>query len=937
MTEVRAAAYLATVQRLDRKNSSGTIKCKPPNERCGGRCIPPSWDCRLKGEGSDPHLRAVKTDPLKGLASIERGTTRLFKGISKGSFSDVEGGKAAIIRGTVKIAPGDLQQKKQLQADLENNTRYIGIGLAVITGGLGVHAILMRSNFRGYRYNVGAKIEAATREGINKVLDATPLIGQHRAQNSSAVKQLVSETAYRIRSQQLQGPDTLRGTLGKGGEASLAGVSLSSDLIDSASALNTRLTGINEAFRSKNLSNSSTAFEKWNKGHRKGFWSVNETSSIGGRKPNIFARPTAESYLKKQYNLTSEESATRQTIEAALVNRISEEKATLIRLAKQQGYKVKRTADTEMIDADDISSFVSSLTRNNFSSSTVTQSLQRSVQEHLTSTITNSASDNASRIYRDTVRGFDNYFNSVGVVMADVRRSTRINPDQRSRGYSEIIQAADKSRSNYLASAMNLQRAVAGDSHAELINRAYYATRVSGTANSSYYVSERLARSAASEIAGRPINTNEEAYRLLTTQYGFTGASKTQIKTTTTRSPRVAALLEEIKSVKEPGVMYFSDGRKMTVGWSERVRRVLAREGNENMSTDAAFKIAQAEQKNQKKGGSSTKRGDSLTRTATYLVFRNDLREGSRLGKPCGASHIPKAHECRKGSAASPPSAKSQQNIKTAASVALAAGAVTGAAILISSPKARQRVLVQSRLITRGSDKTVRQALMLGGRGSVAVLSTNEIKKGLNKLPLALQNPARRLVGSAKQGAAAMALKAEGFSIQDIDVVNNYSTWKNKQGTIMSIGSYGDSLVTYISSRSHIWNNKPVYKIGFNVDQNFDATRTIPTNQAKTITSAVRKMTDNHLLKINDGVLATFPWDGDEYGSKRRSIYSRAGFNNIVNEDSQWALVKNGRIKKMTDAEAFIYLAESGERDAPIYKAEKKKRTDVLLKFSANP
>lgn len=880
MTEVRAAAYLATLQRLDRKNSSGTIKCKPPNERCGGRCIPPSWDCRLKGEGADPHLRAVKTDPLKGLASIERGTSRLFKGISKGSFSDVEGGKAAIIRGAVKIAPGDLQQKKQLQADLENNTRYIGIGLAVITGGLGVHAILMRSNFRGYRYNVGAKIEAATREGINKVLDATPLIGQHRAQNSSAVKQLVSETAYRIRSQQLQGPDTLRGTLGKGGEASLAGVSLSSDLIDSASALNTRLTGINEAFRSKNLSNSSTAFEKWNKGHRKGFWSVNETSSIGGRKPNIFARPTAESYLKKQYNLTSEESATRQTIEAALVNRISEEKATLIRLAKQQGYKVKRTADTEMIDADDIPSFVSSLTRNNFSSSTVTQSLQRSVQEHLTSTITNSASDNASRIYRDTVRGFDNYFNSVGVVMADVRRSTRINPDQRSRGYSEIIQAADKSRSNYLASAMNLQRAVAGDSHAELINRAYYATRVSGTANSSYYVSERLARSAASEIAGRPINTNEEAYRLLTTQYGFTGASKTQIKTTTTRSPRVAALLEESSSVKDPNIFYFSDGRKMTVGWSERVRRILAREGNENMSTDAAFKIAQVEQKQQKKG-SNTNTDSIPDRVSTYLLLRNDFQSKKRQGKPCGNSYIPKTFKCSKREG-------SVSNKTAALALGTLATLTAGAAATYSN-----RTKISLKLI-----KT---------------LSSSKVKQGLKLVPPEFQDAAKSLVGKSKVGLAGVLLSNRGYKLTDVNPKLNSFTYKALNGEMASVSSVDDSLIIFktYTAKSIDFGDEKINRYVFDFTVDLQHSKTSGDTNARhglNVASNVKSLFRKHVSDVPDNSYITVEAYGkDLLGEKRKSIYTKLGFTPIGEKNSVhlWALKDNGKINKLNKRAAF--------------------------------
>jgi len=153
----RTAAYLATKARLDAPARSRTgktaraVDCNPPNVKCGGRCIPPSWDCRLKGQGPDPHLRAVKTDPLGGLASIQRGATRIAKGVTRGNISEVEGGKRAIIRGVVKATPGDLQRKQQLQATLENRTRLIGTGLAVVTVGLGTHALLMKSNTFGYR------------------------------------------------------------------------------------------------------------------------------------------------------------------------------------------------------------------------------------------------------------------------------------------------------------------------------------------------------------------------------------------------------------------------------------------------------------------------------------------------------------------------------------------------------------------------------------------------------------------------------------------------------------------------------------------------------------------------------------------------------------------------------------------------------------------
>jgi hypothetical protein len=544
------------------------------------------------------------------LAAIERGTKRIASGIAKGSFSDVEGGKASIIRGTVKIAPGDLQQKKRLQSELEDKTVAIGIGLAVVTGGLGVHALLMRSNQR-YRFSVGNKIEEATREGVNKVLDALPYVGQQRAQTRNTVSNLVSTLAYRTRSEQLQGPLTLRGRLGQGGEAPLSGVSLQS-YAESAGALSVQLKQLDDAFAQKPL-----GFATWNRAHRKRFWSVDEPLATDNRKPNIFARPAAESYLVKQYNLTNDESSTREAIQSALIGRATADKQALVRLAKQQGYRVRRSATGEVIDKDDVPTFVSRIAGNNFTSSTSAASIRRGTEQQLTNIINDSPSDNAKRIYKDTVDGFNQYFESVSLTISNIKRTGVISTQQRKLGYSEIATTADLARANYLASIMNHQHRIAGNAHAELVNLTYYSTRVAGPSDSTYYVSERLAHTAASEIAGRPVGTNEEAYRLLTTQYGFTGASKIKPKATKAKStaPTPTPKAPDRKS-------------KVTTSLNERIQDILARKGNENLSREAAQNIAKSEEKTDGIDKSPHRfHADStaLIRTATYIATRGSL------------------------------------------------------------------------------------------------------------------------------------------------------------------------------------------------------------------------------------------------------------------------------------------------------------------------
>ena len=900
----RTAAYLAAKARLDARKTTRNVQCNPPNVRCGNRCIPPSWDCRLKGQGTDPHLRAVKTDPLGGLANIQRGATRITRGIVRGNFSEVEGGKRAIIRGAVKVAPGNIQQKKELQKKLEDRTRAIGIGLAVVTGGLGIHAILMKNNTFGYRNGLGANINSASRAGISRVFDSLPLVGAQRARTRTAVSGAVGAAASRFATEAVSGPDAMRATLGTGGEAMLS----RAPLRDNAGQL---VVDTNRVDREAGSDN----FYTWNQKHREAFWtsSINESGVGADRnsKFSVFARPTAEEHLARQFQLTGDEALTTRYIKDAITARVETERGNLIALAKQQGFRISRSGGSEAINEADLGPFMRGVVRSTGGSAGYSPAIRRELEGHIEGVLTRSPAAYANTIYGRTVRGFNDFYKEVGDIARNTAGASALDPSLRQRGYGEILGSADLTRARYLSGRMGLTRPIAGDAHAELIRTAYFATRVAGTRSSTYSITDRLALSAASELAGRPITTTADAMRLLQSEYGFTGAVRV-------RSPREAAP----RSAAPSAAGQPRPARRRLRSRSELIR-TLTQGG---LSPEAA--AAEADRIISRRGDEDDV-SPELVRTATYLAARADFQEGKRLGKPCGASHIPKAHECRKGQGASTP--ESGQG-KTAAKVALAAGVALGAAALASNPKLRQRARVEARLILKGSDNAVREALKLGGRGAVAGLSATQVKEGLSKLPEALQGPARKLVGAAKQGAASMALKAEGYSIQDIDVVNNFSTWKNKKGTLISIGSYGDSLVTYASDNSHSWNGKRVYKIGFNVDQNFDATRDIPATQARGITAAVRKMTDNHLSKIKDGVLATFPWDGDDYGAKRRAIYSRAGFNNIVGEESQWALVSNGRIKKMTSAESFVFLAESGERDAPIYKPTKRERKDALGK-----
>lgn len=157
------------------------IACTPPNKKCGGRCIPPDWECRLEGKGTNPALKVVKNDPLAGAASIQRGAKDLAKGVTTLDPSKVQRGRSSIIRGIVKIAPGNkLEDKNRLRKQLEEgSSAAFALTLVGILGVVG-HRSLNGSRF--YRERVGRQIDRAAFRAVNAVLDVTP--GQRGRRNA---------------------------------------------------------------------------------------------------------------------------------------------------------------------------------------------------------------------------------------------------------------------------------------------------------------------------------------------------------------------------------------------------------------------------------------------------------------------------------------------------------------------------------------------------------------------------------------------------------------------------------------------------------------------------------------------------------------------------------------------------------------------------------
>lgn len=614
----RTAAYLEARARLDagkaaRKTNRTNVQCTPPNVKCGGRCIPPSWDCRLKGQGADPHLRAVKTDPLGGLANIQRGISRITKGVTKGSFSEVEGGKRAVIRGVVKVAPGNLQQKKELQTKLEESTRSIGIGLAVVTGGLGVHALLMKTDTFGYRNGAGANINNAVRLGVSHVLDALPVIGANRARVRAAVQA------------GLQGELTRQANpVSAALTGQLARTRITEADMDARTNLVRALTQVNDDHRARG---AQADFDAWNRDHQRAFWST--TRREDNQEASVFARPATNEFLARQFNLGGDDVLTTRAVKDAVQRQIAEHKSNLFDLAQQQGFRVKTArGGARYMEGADQRTFIQGVVRGAVPGGSAATPLRAQLTRDLEETLRRTPKGRADEIYRDTFRSFNDFYTRQASATESAYSAPRLTREMRRTGVEQTLLDGRQVRATYVLGLVRPGSEVRGPAHAELALREYHARRVVGTPRSMYTITDRLAAQAASEIEGRPVSS-ADAFGVLE-RAGFTGAVRQSGPPSRTfgRSGRYSTEGEAVYQLmrQNPG---------MTLAAARRAVKRRRREGgqpqvplvdrieNETQEQYAARVQSLAEEQIRR----NFSRGDAspeLVRTAAYLAARGE-------------------------------------------------------------------------------------------------------------------------------------------------------------------------------------------------------------------------------------------------------------------------------------------------------------------------
>lgn len=868
MTNTRAALFIATQARLDGKTRN-RVACKPPNKKCGNRCIPPDWDCRLNGEGGDGHLRAAGrgSDPLAALANTQRGLTRLRKGILTGNFSELEGGRKAVIRGAVKASPQDLKKKKELQAALVQGSIGIGIALAVLGGGIRTHGIL--SNVRAYREGIGKKIDDSVSNAMHNILDLHPARGRAKSEARAAVAELVGRR---------RGVNPIdRGN---------SGLPATSEILRQSTAEFSPFSDLGKRVRGVDPKDY-TDFGAWHRDSYKAMWStprLKDDQIYNVREGYHFATLSGEDFLRSQYKITGGVEVSGSALVRQMADKLDIEHKTVTNFAKDRGYNL-----TKVEDRIAFTDFM--LEGQQFS--TTARDKSRSELLGLVSPRFN-ASTAAKNTYSRTVNSYDKFYESITNSLPKVydenglRRAIPVDQFQ-------VMQNAMQGHAEFFATRLYPnagRRAIKGPYSADLANNHYFQTGGSASTVKAPWSAPRLTiQKAAEEHVGRPVKDLDEAVTILKGTGAFEGLVGASTAPTQRARPAVAP-----RNMKRAPFKFETPEEE--VSFSAIVAGLVDRkrpDGKPLYKTRAAAEAAARVEIQKRRMGGKNKRSD-----AYYEAFN-----AVRADKRCGKSGIPDNKKCSKTTSAAQAAMGGQQptsngTLKTAATVAGAAAAV---AITAGSVLAyRNRATLVPELSTELINK----------------LSSKEIKQGISKLPTQFQEPVSKLVGKAKLGAVQMSLKVQGAQIKAVDINNNFSTWERPGYGFVSVGSVGDSLLVFGSEAKGRVGAFPHYSMGFTVDTKYDKAGGMGGKQARQIITTTKSMYKAQVDMLPENtVLHATPHADDGLGGKRKSIYEKFGFKTVpgVRGKKIWALKNQGKFTEIPDNQ-MEYMAKMIRGDA---------------------
>ena len=933
----RLAAYQATRERLDFRRTAGQVKCKPPNRRCGDRCIPPSWDCRLKGEGNDGHLKAVGrgSDPVAGFANIERGFTRLRKGVVTLSFSELEGGRRSLARGAAKLTPGDLQKKKEIQDKVNQFAVTIGTPVAIaVFAGLAHRGA---KAFPAYARGPGAKIDETASNVFRAVARNMPFTGPGTRAREAAGPNAARAAGRVFQTLQVYGPDNLsrqagsRSTLQRN-VSQIDILSVQRPLFNSLNSVD-RIPGTNKR--------SNKPYTQWDKESMVAFFSTERTPSMSSvdelGKGSMFSILAANDALTRGLDIPRHKYTNSRNQSQVIVS-------TTADFLRNSGEAVRTSMKEYGLNPksrEAVEAYVERISPQMSGSGDYAVAMREKL---INATINGDYQRQAKDLYKETVQGFDEFYNRV---VDDIRNAPDISTSDRSRQSREALREAFansyyrdaiNAHAAYLHENIKLPERVYGTYTATLTKRIYHAKKVVGRERFNSDVAISLTRTeifnAGREVAvakNLPEPENVEAARQLLLQtYGSNNGSRLNgvgsIAVVQTQSPRRRTAPETTGQERS--------ARRRAPGRAQIIKDLLKQRYYDKVS--GTWKQQYTPESAAAEAERILAARRARRRTDAYLLVREDFTPtNKREGKPCGKSFIGKNEKCSKPGAkgyAQPAPGQNQSTglLSNAAKVATIAG---GAAAVVGAFRNRKKI----RVAARKGDIKLRQALKRNNKqlyrtyarvrvqrraaGSVVRqrtaevvpeiskrvikrLSSEDVTRGINKLPEQYRERASRLVGDAKLSAAHMALRARGAEMIGVDTENNFSNWRSKNGALLSTGSVGESLVIYNTTPQESLGGARTFSTQFRIDGEFDAKSSAAATNSKGIVSLVKKMFNSQIENLPDNsIIYAIPYANDSKGGKRSAIYRRYGFRQALSSDDRlFAMKTKGKFTKMKDS-----------------------------------
>ena len=562
---VRHAAYEQVRNDLRGSQTSKTKKkvtCTPPNVQCGGRCIPPAWDCRLKGEGQNAELKVHAQDISAGVASIQRGGVDVAKGALGLNPARFERGRRSLIRGAVKLAPGDnLEEKKALRRKLEKNTALIAgatsLGLAAVVG-YSQGRKLVPPSWR-------AKWETPAKNAFNAALDRAPVIGSRRERNRQAGEMAATTLGGVITRGVRQQGAAAAASGNSGGIGPLSFRSQSANTVDS---------GLTRALDKVNSSGRS--FESWKQ----------EATQVlfGAKTPkghSVYSERAANEYLTTQFGLskaavakgTGADGASQSVRNSSVIKDVSKKITSM-------GEDMKRDMTTRGIVSQDTYIKTVALPSVEKGMRGLSALQKKAALGEAETTIraamggSKTANGRAKILHTAAVNNYDTYFSNVSKNMQRFAG----NPVNRESPLGDGATALARFE---IGRKTGTSPQILSRGHGDLLLREHYQTRVAKS-KTGYVVSDGTAKRIAQTITRSTTTpTSEQAFKILNTN-GFPNA----VSGTRTARPTAGGAGRTPKT-----------GIRAQQNLAALAKSIRSREGNENMSYEAALRAARAEQK----------------------------------------------------------------------------------------------------------------------------------------------------------------------------------------------------------------------------------------------------------------------------------------------------------------------------------------------------